>query len=222
MTHINMFQVCLNSFKLHLELLSKGYHYCLVTQCFYVGLYVLMNNFSPQLLESLVHFVKILPSWCPDCPDCSSFCPLSSSGQDCGTLHLCSAHACSQVSVYQHLSVGPEGSNPLLCSSASVLDSRSARYWDQPDTTAVTWSECQCRPCNAVKFLHTATFHWGLKITTLCFRQMHLLWLGPSSHVTNSALSSQRVTGTGLASSSGVVSWILHSKKSEGHDSFQI
>ena len=41
-----------------------------------------------------------------------------------------------QVAVYSHLSMGPQGRNPLLCRSASVLHSRSARYnWDQPDTT---------------------------------------------------------------------------------------
>ena len=41
------------------------------------------------------------------------------------------AHACSQVSVYSHLSLGPQGCNPLLCLSASVLHSRSVRYnWD--------------------------------------------------------------------------------------------
>ena len=84
------------------------------------------------------------------------------------------AHACSQVSVYSHLSLGPQGCNPLLCLSASVLHSRSVRYnWDQPDTIAVTWHPSAM---HAVKFLYTATFHWGPKIATLCFRQMYLHW----------------------------------------------
>ena len=41
-----------------------------------------MNNSFCPLLESFVHFSDVLPSWGPDCPDDSSFCPLSSSGLD--------------------------------------------------------------------------------------------------------------------------------------------
>ena len=36
------------------------------------------------LLEKFCPLLNILHSWGPNCPDCSSFCPLSSSGQEKG------------------------------------------------------------------------------------------------------------------------------------------
>ena len=44
-----------------------------------------MNFFCP-LQKSFAHFSTILPSLGPFCPDCSSFCPLLSSGQEWGVL----------------------------------------------------------------------------------------------------------------------------------------
>ena len=45
-----------------------------------------MNNFFlPISRKKNSHFSNILPSWGPNCPDYSSFCPLSSSGQKKGS-----------------------------------------------------------------------------------------------------------------------------------------
>ena len=41
-------------------------------------------NFFAHFWKSFAHFSNILPSWGPNCPDCSSFCPLSISGQEKG------------------------------------------------------------------------------------------------------------------------------------------
>ena len=43
-----------------------------------------MNNFFCPLLEKFCQLIKYLPKWGPACPDCTSFCPLSSSGQEKG------------------------------------------------------------------------------------------------------------------------------------------
>ena len=63
-------------------------------------------------------------------------------------------HARSRVSVY-HLSLGPQGRNPLLGHSTSILCSRSARY-NCCHMAQVTM--------HAVKFLYTAIVQCGLKI----------------------------------------------------------
>ena len=43
-----------------------------------------MNKKNAQFYKSFAHFSNILPSGGPNCPDGSSFCPLSSSGQEKG------------------------------------------------------------------------------------------------------------------------------------------
>ena len=45
------------------------------------GKWILKNS---PLLEKFCPLSNILPSWGPFCPECSSFCPLSSSGQEKG------------------------------------------------------------------------------------------------------------------------------------------
>ena len=50
---------------------------CLSTRFGILGLHTVF-------LESFAHFSNILPSWGPFCPGSSSFCPLSTSGQEKG------------------------------------------------------------------------------------------------------------------------------------------
>ena len=54
--------------------------------------------FLCQLLEIFAHFSNILPSWGPNCPDGTSFCPLSSSGKVKG----CFGRGCGCF-VYVHI-----------------------------------------------------------------------------------------------------------------------
>ena len=44
--------------------------------------------FFAHFYKSFVLFLNILPSWGPGCPDCSSFHPVSSSGQEKGCFGL--------------------------------------------------------------------------------------------------------------------------------------
>ena len=61
---------------------------------------------------------------------------------------------------------------------------------DQPDKAEISQIQLQSRGLSAmlgmqaVKFLYIATFHWALKIATLCFRQINLPWLWTSSDIT--------------------------------------
>ena len=156
----------------------------------------IVNKFICQHLEKfclLFEHIAQLGSRLPTRDTVVHFSTCTSSGPDgsVSRVHCASSvpmHgiACVQVSVsYHHLSLGPQVNNPLFCRSAFVLHSRSARYnWDQPDTTGVTWCQCPCSGMHEVKILYTTTFHLGFKIATLCFRQMHLSWLGPRSDIT--------------------------------------
>ena len=117
-----------------------------------------------------VHFWNVFPSQGPDCQDHSSFCPHSSSGPDDHASRCHSAHAHCQVSVYLHLSLGPEGSNSCVI----------VYIWDQPDTLP----SLSPMAIHAVEFLNNTTFHFGLKIAILCFRQMPLQLLGPGRDIT--------------------------------------
>ena len=101
-----------------------------------IEVYHIMNISFYHTLKSFVHFWKILSNQGPGhcCSDNSSIF-LSSSGPDGSTSQFHCAHAHCQVSVYLHLSLGPQCLNPLLCCGASVLYSRSARC---------IWSQCLC------------------------------------------------------------------------------
>ena len=124
-----------------------------------------LRTFCPngvQNAQTVVHFAHFRPGW----------------------QHVTRSRCPCTRSSFSHWGLN---CNPLVCCSASVLHSRSTRYnWDQPpDINAVTWCPSAM---HAVKFLYTATFYLGLKIATLCFRQMYLPWLGPSCDITRSTV----------------------------------
>ena len=50
----------------------------------WLGHFLLVSIFFAHFQKSFVHCSNILPSWGSGCPDCSSYCPLSSSGQEKG------------------------------------------------------------------------------------------------------------------------------------------
>ena len=79
---------------------------------------------STKVLPLFKHFAQMGPEG----PDGVSFCPLSSPGQAGSASRNHGVLARGQVAVYRHLSIGPQGRNPLFCRSASVFHSRSARY----------------------------------------------------------------------------------------------
>ena len=92
--------------------------------------------FFPTSWKVCPLFFNILPSWGPDCPDGSSFCRLSSSGQDCSVSHCHYTHALCQISVY------PTFHWDLKVATHCCVVVHWCFTRDQPDTTAVTWSQC--------------------------------------------------------------------------------
>ena len=74
-----------------------------------------MNKFFlPSSRKKFAHFSNILPRLGPECPDGVSFYPLSSSGPAGSASRGHGVLARGQVAVYHHLSMGPQGRNPLL------------------------------------------------------------------------------------------------------------
>ena len=70
-----------------------------------------------------------------------SCCQFVSSGQDGNVSFSSYAHALFGVSIYHNLSLGPQHCNQQLgCSVPADL----CFIQDQPDTTAITWSQCPC------------------------------------------------------------------------------
>ena len=96
----------------------------------------LTNFFLPTSWKVCPLFFNILPGWGPDCPDGSSFCPLSNSGQDCSASHGHYTHALCQISVY------PTFHWDLKVATHCCVVVHWCFTRDQPDTTAVTWSQC--------------------------------------------------------------------------------
>ena len=87
-----------------------------------------IKKFCP-LVKSFTHFWNVLSIQAPGCPDFSLFCPLSNSGPDGSVSCGHGNYPCCQVSVYPHLSLGPQDHNQLL------YDSRLCFIWEQPDIT---------------------------------------------------------------------------------------